>query len=96
MDFVHFGICIIIFFFLPDFLSLVFGLILTCFSYEKHPRLHRVGVRMLAKSGFVPDKVVSKRCQMPCDCTKCGNWNCPNYSCPENGKKAAKYGSIKH
>lgn len=53
------------------------GLLFTCFSYRKHPWLHRMGLFFLARSGFTYNRVLPRRCQMCCGVDRCRNWTCP-------------------
>lgn len=53
------------------------GLIFTGFSYRTHPRLHRIGLLLLAMSSFTCKRVVPRRCQMCCGVDRCRNRACP-------------------
>lgn len=68
-----------------DLLHGIVGLLLTRFHYDKHPKLHRIGLRLLAMSDFFNKKYLHRRCQLDCDYDKCGNWNCSRY-CKEKNR----------
>lgn len=62
-----------------DVLYGVAGLILSRFSLDKHPWLHRAGIRCLAMSEIFGKKIAPRRCQLDCGTAKCGNWTCSRY-----------------
>lgn len=60
-----------------DGLYALLGVLLSNFSYRKHPRLHRVGLRLMAMSTFTCKDVLPRRCELCCGVDKCRNWTCP-------------------
>jgi hypothetical protein len=76
---------VIAFLMILDLLYGIVGLLLTRCRYDKHPKLHRFGLRLLAMSDFFNKRFLHRRCQLDCDNDKCGNWNCPRY-CKEKNR----------
>ena len=64
---------------LLDFLDAVIGLLLCKFSFRKHPRLHRVGLRLMAMSVLTCSSALPRCCELVCGVDDCGNWTCPGY-----------------
>lgn len=62
---------------LLDFLYAVIGLLLIKFSYRKHPRLHRAGLRLMAMSLLTCNHALPRCCEMCCGVDECKNWSCP-------------------
>lgn len=60
-----------------DLLYGLVGILLSKFPYRKHPRLHRVGLRLMAMSTFTCKDVLPRRCELCCGVDKCRNWTCP-------------------
>lgn len=56
------------------------GLILCRFSLDKHPKLHRIGLRCLAMCETFGKRRLPAVCQLDCKTEKCGNWTCPRYN----------------
>jgi len=64
---------------LYDFILGVTGLLFSRFSYARHPRLHKFGLRRLAMSELFGKKFLPHRCELCCSTEKCGNWTCEKY-----------------
>lgn len=60
-----------------DGLYALLGLLLSKFSYRRHPWLHRAGLRLMAMSSFTCKIVLPRRCELCCGVDKCRNWTCP-------------------
>lgn len=60
-----------------DLLHALVGLLLSSFSYRKHPRLHHVGLYFLSGSFFTQRRVLPRRCEMVCGVDPCRCWLCP-------------------
>lgn len=69
-----------------DGLYALLGLLLSKFSFRKHPLLHRVGLHFMAMSYFTCDKALPRRCELCCGVDKCRNWTCPGQKA-YSGKK---------
>ena len=68
---------VILFMIACDSLYALLGLLLSRFSYRRHPCLHSVGLFFLAISAFTYERVLPRRCEKCCGVDPCRCWTCP-------------------